>query len=146
MPTSLYVDTSCLLKMLWQEPETGRTESLVAAEEMVVVSDLARLEVGVQIQARRAAGLLTRRGRERLASRFDRLVATPPFELRACAQSLIEDARLQAGAARPRAHCRTLDRLHLAAMAGMGLRRLLTNDDGQAGAARALGIRVVMPR
>lgn len=143
---SLYADTSCLLKLLWQEPETARTESLIAAEDTVVVSDLARLEVTVQIQARRAAGLLTKRGATRLALQFETLAGTPPFELRACAQSLIEDARLQAGASRPRAHCRTLDRLHLAAMAGMGLRRLLTNDDGQARAARALGIRVVLAR
>jgi predicted nucleic acid-binding protein len=143
---SLYADTSCLLKLLWQEPETARTESLVAAESTVVVSDLARLEVTVQIQARRAAGLLTKGGATRLGRQFETLVATPPFELRACAPSLIEDARLQAAASRPRAHCRTLDRLHLAAMAGMGLRRLLTNDDGQARAARALGIRVLLPR
>jgi len=143
---SLYADTSCLLKLLWQEPETARTEFLVNAESTVVVSDLARLEVTVQIRARRAAGLLTKRGAERLALQFETLVATPPFEMRACAPSLIEDARQQAGAARPRAHCRTLDRLHLAAMAGMGLRRLLTNDDGQARAARTLGIRVVLPR
>lgn len=142
---SLYADTSCLLKLLWQEPETARTESLVTTEDMVVVSDLARLEVMVQIQARRVAGLLTKSGATHLFLRFETLVATPPFELRACASSLIEDAWLQTSASRPHAHCRTLDRLHLAAMGGMGLRRLLTNDDGQARAARALGIRVVLP-
>lgn len=143
---SLYADTSCLLKLLWQEPETARTETLIAAESTVVVSDLARLEATVQIRARRAAGLLTRRGAETLSAQLETILRTAPLELRACAPSLVEDAMAQVLAARPRGHCRTLDRLHLAAMAGMGLRRLLTNDDAQARAARALGMRVVFPR
>jgi predicted nucleic acid-binding protein len=143
---TLYADTSCLLKLLWQEPETARTETLVAAEDLVVVSDLARLEATVQIRGRFAAGLLTRRGAQQLGQQLDALLVTAPLELRACAPSLIEDALAQAAAARPRALCRTLDRLHVAAMTGMGIGRLLTNDDAQARAARALGIRVVLPR
>jgi len=143
---SLYVDTSCLLKLFWPEPETARTEELVDAEDLVVVSDLVHLEMLVHVQARRAAGLLTRRGSMRLLEQIESLIATPPFELRSCAPGLIEDARAQVASAPPRAHCRTLDRLHLAAMAGMGIFRLLTNDDGQARAARALGVRVLLPR
>lgn len=42
-------------------------------------------------------------------------------------------------------HCRTLDRLHLATMEALGLRRLLTNDVLQARAARALGFEVRTP-
>lgn len=143
---SLYLDTSCLLKLLWPEPETSRTEALVAAETAVTISDLTRLETIVQIKARRAAGLLTNRGSTRLEQQLETLLTTPPFELRACAPNLIEDALMQASAAKPRAHCRTLDTLHLAALTGMGLSRLLTNDDGQARAARGLGLRVLVPR
>ena len=44
------------------------------------------------------------------------------------------------------AHCPTLDRLHLAAMEALDLRRLLTNDDAQARAAQALGFAVIVPR
>jgi predicted nucleic acid-binding protein len=44
------------------------------------------------------------------------------------------------------AHCRTLDRLHLATMQVLGFQRLLTNDDRQAAAARALGFDVRLPR
>ena len=43
-------------------------------------------------------------------------------------------------------HCRTLDRLHLAAMQALGVRRLLTNDDIQTRAATALGFEVLRPR
>jgi predicted nucleic acid-binding protein len=143
---SLYADTSCLLKLLWEEPETARTAAIIAAEDLVIVSDLAQLEATVQIRARRAAGLLTAPGATRLQRQLEQLLATPPFELRGCAPTLIEDALLQTRAARARAHCRTLDRLHLAAMAGMGLVRLLTNDDVQARAAREMGIRVTLPQ
>jgi predicted nucleic acid-binding protein len=38
------------------------------------------------------------------------------------------------------------DRLHLAIIESLGLRRLLTNDDGQARAARGLGFEVTLPR
>jgi hypothetical protein len=44
------------------------------------------------------------------------------------------------------AHCLTLDRLHLAVMRSLDVRRLLTNDAAQARAARALGFAVMVPR
>ena len=47
---SLYLDTSCLLKMLFPEPETRRVMQLVAVEEHVVISTLARLETLVNPQ------------------------------------------------------------------------------------------------
>jgi hypothetical protein len=43
-------------------------------------------------------------------------------------------------------HCPTLDRLHLAVMRSLDVRRLLTNDAAQARAARALGFAVMVPR
>jgi hypothetical protein len=43
-------------------------------------------------------------------------------------------------------YCPTLDRLHLAVMQALGFRRLLTNDDAQARAGRALGFSVSLPR
>ena len=44
-----------------------------------------------------------------------------------------------------RVHCRTLDRLHLAAMEELGLRRLMTTDTAQAAGGKALGFEVVSP-
>ncbi len=43
------------------------------------------------------------------------------------------------------AYCRSLDRLHLAAMEELRLRRLMTLDDSQAKAASALGFTVLRP-
>lgn len=42
-------------------------------------------------------------------------------------------------------HCLSLDRLHLAAMAELGVKRLMTHDGRQAEAARELGYEVEMP-
>src|SRR5204863_7370747 len=64
--TALSVDTGAFLKLLWAEPETNRVEEILAAEDDAVVSDLARLELAVQIQSRRAGGLLARAGAERI--------------------------------------------------------------------------------
>jgi len=42
-------------------------------------------------------------------------------------------------------HCRTLDRLHLATMEALGLRRLLTSDETQARAGLVRGFEVLRP-
>lgn len=54
--------------------------------------------------------------------------------------------RAPALAVRAKAHCRTLDLLHMAVMDSVGLTRLFTNDAAQAKVARALGLTVTMPR
>jgi hypothetical protein len=67
-----------------------------------------------------------------------------PFQFRALAGSLFGTALRQDRAAR-RVHCRTLDRLHLAAVEALGLRRLMTNDVAEVAWARGLGVEVVFP-
>ena len=68
---------------------------------------------------------------------------TAPFEFRSLPGSVFQKAihRHRSG----KHHCRSLDRLHLAAMEELGLSRLLTNDLKQATAARQLGYQVVSP-
>lgn len=143
---SLYIDTSCLLKLLFPEPESTRVGEIVAAERRVVVSALARLEALSQIHGRRSGGLLTRRRAEALASRLDALLALDPFELLATPPGLEAVAERQMSPLGRTRHCRTLDRLHLAALERLGLRRLLTNDDAQAAVADDLGVEVLLPR
>jgi len=70
--------------------------------------------------------------------------ATDPFRFRPFPGSVFETAfRQHVGAGRT--HCRTLDRLHLAAMTELDVARLMTHDVAQAWAARALGFEVVTP-
>ena len=142
----LYVDTSCLLKLLWQEPESTRLAALIERESRVVVSELTILEAVVQIHGRRVAGLLRGPDAKRLESALDRLLEAEPFERIALEGDSFDRARSQVRRLRKRGHCRTLDRLHLALMEAEGLGRLLTNDDKQAVAARAAGLKVALPR
>jgi len=143
---SLYLDASCLLKVLFPEPETSRVMQLVAAEEHVVVSTLARLETLVQVQARAAAGLLTRPAARSLVARLEALLGQTPYEVVRAPAEVVDVAEGQVRPLPREAYCPTLDRLHLAVMKSLDLRRLLTNDDAQARAARALGFSVVVPR
>jgi uncharacterized protein with PIN domain len=142
---SLYVDTSCFLKLLFPEAETPRTAELIAAEGSVVVSTLGRLETLVQLQGRIVGKHLTSSVAKQLRRRIDALLETAPFELVPCPPDVMERAEAQMRF-KPRSHCRTLYRLHLAVIESLGLRRILTNDDGQGVAARALGFEVMLPR
>jgi predicted nucleic acid-binding protein len=143
---SLYLDTSCLLKMLFPEPETSRVIQLVAGEEHVVVSSLARLETLVQVHARTVGGLLTRAAARSLIERLDELLRRDPYEVVRTPTEIVDLAEGQVRPLPRRAYCPTLDRLHLAVMRLLDLHRLLTNDGAQARAARAIGFSAVVPR
>jgi predicted nucleic acid-binding protein len=139
----IYIDSSSLLKTLWEEPESEAVRLAIAAEPQVVVSTLTELETEVQLRARFLGGATPpvryRAYRARLAA-FRRM---SPFEFRELPGAVFQLAIRQHVSGRW--HCRTLDRLHLAAISDLGLRRLLTNDGKQAAAARALGYEVVFP-
>jgi predicted nucleic acid-binding protein len=143
---SLYLDTSCLLKTLFPEPETERVIRLVAAEERVVVSTLARLETLVQIHARGAGGLLEPGAVRSLAARLETILRQAPHEVVRTPAETVDVAEEHLRSLPREAHCLTLDRLHLAVMRSLDVRRLLTNDAAQARAARALGFAVMVPR
>jgi predicted nucleic acid-binding protein len=139
----LYLDSSSLLKLIWLEPESAAVRRQVALETHVLVSSLAELEAEVQLRAHRLAGAVSparfRRQREILAILRD----LEPFEFRELTGDVFRRAIQQAGA--DAGHCRTLDRLHLAAMEELGASRLMTHDRKQAAAADALGYAVLSP-
>ena len=142
--SSLYLDTSCLLKLFFAEPESAQVATKVAAESSVVVSELAVVEACVQIHGRRMAGLLSKSAAERLESALDSTLGSSPFAVVPFAAAALNTARSQVRGARKGAHSRTIDRLHLAVMEIEGLQRLFTNDDQQAKAARQLGFEVIL--
>jgi len=142
---ALYLDTSCLLKVFFPAPETAKTLAALSTETRVVVS-LAKLEMLSQIHGRVAGGLLSAARAKRLLQGVEAVLKRAPCEPTRCPADLIEIAETQLGLLGRSVYCRTLDRLHLAAMEALGLRRLLTNDDTQAAAARALGFQVSLPR
>ena len=143
---SLYLDTSCLLKALFPEPETARTLELIAGEERVIVSSLGRIEAITHLHGRVAGGHLSPTTAKRLARRLDALLQTAPYDLISSPVTVYEIAAEQLASFSPSNYCRSLDRLHLATMDALRVRRLLTNDDAQARAAAHLGFSVLLPR
>ena len=141
---SLYIDTSCLWKLMVAEPGSVETRELIETEPRVVISTLAELEVALLLRALLLGGSLRRRQHEALVEKLVEFRGLPPFVHHTTPVDLARVARDQTR--RTAAHCRTLDRLHLAAMETLGVQRLLTNDDSQAAAARELGFGVVLPR
>jgi predicted nucleic acid-binding protein len=144
--SSVYLDTSCLLKMFFPEPETEWVLERVQHEDSVIVSDLTRLEMISQVHARVEGGSLSRSRARTMLAHLDQMLTREPFELVAFTASALEAAEQQARQLAKGRHCRTLDRLHLTLLQEQGINRLLTNDEAQARAARALGLQVIVPR
>jgi len=140
----LYLDSSALLKLLWHEPESDAVREHVAREDLVIVSSLAELETRVQLTAAWLAGRYGKARRDRFRAKLAEFRTTDPFRFRPLPGSVFETA-LRQHAASGRTHCRTLDRLHLAAMTELDVTRLMTHDAVQAQAARVLGFEVVTP-
>ena len=140
----VYLDSSSLLKLLWPERESEAVRSLVATEEIVIISSLAELESQVQIKAAWLAGRYRMASWRRFMGKLVELRETEPFRFYRLAATVFQTA-LRQHRAGGKVHCRTLDRLHLAAMEELNVRRLITNDTSQAAAARAEGFDVVTP-
>lgn len=117
-----YVDTSSLLKLLLPEPESAAVQVALVREDIAVVSVLAELEAEIQLRADRLAGLLTKMQYRRLVERLATLTTQQPFDLRTLPGSVFQTA-LRQHRTRQTPHVRAMDRLHLAAMEELGVRR-----------------------
>ena len=109
-----------------------------------MLSTLVELETEVQLRAAWLGGRFTRSRYRLLTERLHRLSRQDPFSLRPLPGTIFEIA-IRQHRERPAPHVRTVDRLHLAGMEELGLRRLMTHDVPQAEAARALGYAVLSP-
>lgn len=112
-------------------------------EAAVVVSPLTELEAFVQLKGFHLGGGM---GAARYARTLNRLADTftnNPFVKRPLVNRIFSVAIAQHEESS--VHCRSLDRLHLAAMQELRVRRLMTHDVRQAEAAREMGFEVVMP-
>jgi predicted nucleic acid-binding protein len=140
----IYADTSCVLKVLRPESLSGQVWSAIEAESTVVISALAELETLVQLKAGWTGGSLTRNQWRQAEARFGVLRNRPPFEF-----ALLSSRTFQTALRQHRnsgdLHCRSLDRLHLAAMEELGISRLMTHDESQAKAAIEAGFEVIRP-
>jgi predicted nucleic acid-binding protein len=140
----IYADTSCLLKVLRPEPLSEAVWKVIHKEESVVISVLAELETLVQLKAAWTGGGLSRNEWRQMETRFGILRNQPPFEFRSLPAAIFQ-AALRQHRNSGNFHCRSLDRLHLAAMEELQIARLMTNDESQAKAAEEAGFEVLRP-
>jgi predicted nucleic acid-binding protein len=140
----IYADTSCLLKVLRPEPLSEAVWARIGEEDSIVVSILAELETLVQLKAEWRGGILTRGQWRQTEARFSVLKNQPPFEFHNLAGLIFQTALRQHRNSGDK-HCRSLDRLHLAAMEELKVSRLMTHDESQAKAAIEAGFQVVRP-
>ena len=140
----LYLDTSSLLKSFFAEPESDAVDAALAVEDAVIISPLTELETFVQLRARWLGGRLTLAKYRRSLDQFEALRNRSPFVFRPLSGAVFATAIRQHRKADD-LHCRSLDRLHLAAMEELEITRLMTHDSRQAAAARAAGFRVLTP-
>lgn len=140
----IYADTSCVLKVLRPEPLSESVWNAIQDEDSVVVSVLVELETLVQLKAAWSGGGLSRNQWRQTETRFGLLRNQPPFDFRSLTGAVFQTAlRHHRNSGIP--HCRSLDRLHLAAMEELKIARLMTHDEGQAKAAIEAGFEVIRP-
>jgi len=138
----LYLDTSSLLKIYFSEPESEAVDAALYLEPTIVITPLTELEAMVQLRARQMSGMLTTAKYQRIKESIEALKDTLPFVFRSLAGAIFATALRQHQKAKD-IHCRTLDRLHLAAMEELDIKRLMTHDQRQAEVARRLGLEVI---
>jgi predicted nucleic acid-binding protein len=139
-----YLDTSCLLKLLREEPESADVRNAVNAEAEVVVSSLTELETEVQLKAAAIGGGIRVSQWRQYQAKLASLRNLDPFHFRYLPAALFSTALRQHRHPQA-AYCRSLDRLHLAAMEELKLTRLITLDETQGHAAEALHYHVISP-
>jgi predicted nucleic acid-binding protein len=140
----IYADTSCLLKVLRPEPLSAEVWSAIQTESAVVISALAELETLVQLKAAWTGGGSSRNQWRQAEAKFGVLKNQPPFEFKPLSSAVFQVALRQHRNSGD-LHCRSLDRLHLAAMEELNILRLMTHDENQAKAAIDAGFKVVRP-
>jgi predicted nucleic acid-binding protein len=144
MGRSCYVDTSCMLKLLIPERESGAIAEVVESEDDVVVSTLTEVEVRSHLLALRRGGSIRFVDYRAAVKKFEELGQMDPFRA-ALLGGDVFDVAIGHLKKRGVVHCRSLERLHLAAMQSLALDCLITNDRQQAKAAKSLGFTVIHP-
>ena len=140
----IYLDSSCLIKLFRLEPESAAVLEAVDRETSVVVSMLAELETLMHLKAAFLGGELSRPKWRQLEAQLAVLRNQPPYDFRPLATPVFQTA-LRQHRNSGQTHCRSVDRLHLAAMETLELTRLMTHDERQAKAALTAGFEVVRP-
>ncbi len=141
----VYIDTSSFFKVLVKEEFSSAVTSCTCILDLpdVAVSDVLRLEIEVQIRGLGLGGKVSANKSNKLSEQAAIILEMRPFMSVPISGNVFATASDQHR--RSSTHCRSLDRLHLAVMEELGIKRLMTHDIRQAEVAREMGIEVLMP-
>jgi predicted nucleic acid-binding protein len=140
----LYMDSSSFLKLFLLEPESAAVHEAVESEDEIVISTLTQLETETQLRAALLGGRLTNARYRKVHADYEEAVTMSPFFLRGLPGSIFTTA-LRIHRDHPDLHCRSLDRLQMAVMDELGIKRLMCHDIRLCKAAITLGYEVVTP-
>ena len=137
----IYLDTSCLLKLVRIESDSEAVAEAIDRESHVVISSLAELEATIELKAGYLAGDYSLAQWRKLEARLSLLRNEEPFHFKDVPGSVWPIASIEIRGQ----STGTADRLHLAALEQFRLIRLMTHDEGQSTAAEALSVQVIRP-
>jgi predicted nucleic acid-binding protein len=140
----LYMDSSSFLKLFLHEAESAAVHEAVESEDAIVISMLTQLETETQLRAALLGGRLTKYRYRKVFADYEEAVTMSPFLLRALPGSVFTTA-VRIHRDHPELHCRSLDRLQIAAMNELGIKRLMCHDTRLCAVATALGCDVLRP-
>lgn len=142
MTNAIYIDTSCILKLVIEEHDSGEVRATCNASTSIVVSSLAELETRSRLLALLEGGAIRESVHKRLVREVEGALANEPFRVERLSGDVFDHAIMQVRRRGAKA-CKSLDRLHLAAMDVLGLKFILTKDARQAAVAKSLGYTVI---
>ena len=133
----MYLDTSVIVKLYVQEPDSGECEQIVAGHK-IVSSELLYTELWSALLAKERAGTLTPDARQRVWELFEIHLLDDVVELIEINGHVMREAAEMIARVHPHVPLRTLDAVHLATYAGLDVGPLFTGDRRMIDAARLL--------
>jgi hypothetical protein len=132
------------MRILRDEPKSLEVRRSIAVEDTVIVSSLTELEAEAELRGAVLGGSIRQTQWRQYQAQIAALRNVDPFHFKYLPASVFSTALRQQRRA-DAMHCRPMDRLHLAAMEELNVRRLMTWDLDQADVAQGLGFSVMIP-
>ncbi len=149
MTGSVYWDTSALLKLYAAEADSSDYFRLLVSQTGdIVVSQLHRTELYFSLQAKEMRGEITSGSGSKQFAKFEQDISEGRYICLPLGNDVSDQARDildQCTNKTPPIRLRSLDGIHLGAMASAKVRRLVTADIRMREAAEAVGIKIERP-
>jgi predicted nucleic acid-binding protein len=138
-----YFDTAYVAKCYLNEQGAAEVRALAEGATERVSSDLCRVEFASLLQRYVRGGKLSRRQASEVSRQFSDDCGAGVWTLAPLSSAIVELAAARALAAPPATFLRSLDALHLATAAELGLEEVYSNDRRLIAAAAAFGLRAI---